>query len=237
MSDLRSRIQTLEQSVAPAAERFDAGTPLIGAVAVLPSAFNPPTRAHLHLLAASAGLLRAAPAALLTTRNVDKGLSGAKYAERIEMLLAAAAAMPTLAVLATNQARIIDQATVLRQAFPEAKFAFVVGHDVLVRLFDPAYYTEMEAELTPFFEQHQLVVSNRAHHALEEVEAFIAARAARFSGRITLLEIDDHHASLSSTAARAHAATGAEISGLTPEVAAYIRAHWLYQEGKAPLSP
>ena len=231
MPGLTSRIRLLELAALPAVQRFDDAPPLAGRVGVLPSAFNPPTRAHFHLLAASCALLDASPAALLTTRNVDKGLTGASHLQRIEMLLAAKAAAPTLAVLAANQARIVDQAAVLRDTFPAATFAFILGHDVLVRLFDQSYYTDMVTELVPFFEEHRLVVTNRAQHSVQEVEAFVARYAARFAGRITLLEIDDHHASLSSSMARGHAAAGEEVPSLTPEVAEYVRAHRLYREG------
>lgn len=232
MLDLPARIRLLELATAPVVERFDAPAPLIGPVAVLPSAFNPPTRAHLHLLALSAELLSATPAALLTTRNVAKGLTGASHAQRIEMLLTAKAAVPTLAVLAANQARIVDQAAVLRESYPAASFAFVLGHDTLVRLFEPSYYGDMAAELASFFEHHQLVVTNRAAHSIAEVEAFLSAAAAPFAERITLLEIDDHHASLSSTAARGHAASGGDAPSLTLEVAEYVRAQRLYREAE-----
>ena len=231
MADTSSRLQAIEQATLPAAGRLDEEAQLAGPVAVLPSAFNPPTRAHFHLLAASSELLGATPAALLTTRNVDKALTGASYLQRIEMLLAARGVMPALAILAANQARIIDQAAILRQTWPQAVFAVVAGYDVLIRLFDPTYYTDMGAELAPFFEQHRLIVTNRAGHSLAEVGAFIDAHAARFAHRITLLEIDDHHASLSSSVARGHAATGEETPSLTPEVAEYVRKHGLYRAG------
>ena len=200
-------------------------------MAVLPSAFNPPTRAHFHLLTASAQRLNASPAALLTTRNVAKGLTGASHEQRIEMLLVARKAVPTLAVLAANQARIVDQAAVLRESYPAASFDFVLGHDTLVRLFEPSYYGDMAAELASFFEHHRVVVTNRAAHSIVEVEAFLSATAAPFAERITLLEIDDHHASLSSTAARGHAASGGDGPSLTPEVADYIRKQGLYRDG------
>ena len=229
MLDLPTRIRLLELATAPVVERFDAPSPLTGPVAVLPSAFNPPTRAHLHLLAASAEVLGGSSAALLTTRNVDKGLSGASHVQRIEMLLVASAACRSLAVLAANQARIVDQATVLRESYPTAAFAFVLGHDTLMRLFEPSYYADMAAELAPFFEHHRLVVTNRAAHSIAEVEAFLSADAAPFADRITVLEIDDHHASLSSTAARLHAASGRDTPSLTPEVAEYVRAQGLYR--------
>lgn len=231
MPDLPSRIRILELSAVPMVVRFDDAAPLTGPVAVLPSAFNPPTRAHLHLLASSAERLGATQAALLTTRNVAKGVTGASHVQRMEMLLAAKAATPSLAVLAANQARIIDQAATLRQTFPMATFAFVLGHDTLVRLFDRSYYSNMAAELASFFEHHTLLVTNRARHSIAEVEAFVAAQASEFADRITPLEIDGHHASLSSTSARGHAAAGEDAPSLTPEVAEYVRTHGLYRDG------
>ena len=231
MPDLTARIRFLERTTAPAVERFDSAAALSGPVAILPSAFNPPTRAHLHLMAASAERLSALPAALLTTRNVAKGLTGASHVQRIEMLLVAKTALPGFAVLAANQARIVDQAAVLRETFPAATFAFVLGHDTLVRLFDPSYYEDMPAELALFFEHHRIVVTNRETHPVTEVDAFLATEATLFSERITLLEIDDHHASLSSTAARLQAASGSHAPSLTPEVAEYVRQQGLYRDG------
>lgn len=168
---------------------------------------------------------------MLTTRNVSKDTHGASHLQRVEMLLAARRSLPGLAVLACNQARIIDQADALATAFPEAEFAMIVGYDTLVRLFDPVYYTDMAQELARFFDRHRLVATNRAEAGVDEVEACIAANAATYRERITVLEIDDHHASLSSTVARGHAADGEDSHALLPEVAAYVRAHSLYRRG------
>lgn len=231
MAGLLSQVDLVERAGGPAVARFDAAAPLTGLVALLPSAFNPPTRAHLHLLASSAERLGATPAALLTTRNVDKAATGASYLQRVEMLLLARSTNPELAVLASNQARIVDQAAVLRTSFPLATFAFVVGHDVLVRLFDSSYYGDMAAELEPFFREHTVIATNRADHPIEEVAEFIAARAGRFAPRISVMVIDDAHAALSSTAARSDAATGDDAPALTAEVAAYVRERGLYRDG------
>lgn len=198
---------------------------------MLPSAFNPPTRAHFRLLEAAAEAMNGTPAAMLTTRNVAKGTHGASHVQRMEMLLAAWKSLPGLAVLACNQARIIDQAAVLAETFPGVEFAIIVGYDTLVRLFDPVYYEDMDAELAPFFARNRLAATNRAEHRIDEVEAYVAAQAAGIRERITLLEIDDDHASLSSTAARLHAADGLDSHVLLPEVAAYVRVHRLYRGG------
>lgn len=59
-------------------------------IAVLDSSFNPPTRAHYHLLRAAAKLGCDAVLLLLATNNVDKGQTGAGAVERLEMMEALA---------------------------------------------------------------------------------------------------------------------------------------------------
>ncbi|MEX0782311.1 MAG: hypothetical protein WD557_06645 [Dehalococcoidia bacterium] len=221
----------LDRSPEPRAARFDGGGALAGRVAVLPAAFNPPTIAHAHLLdlaLAEPGL--DATAALLSTRNVDKGVDGATLAQRIEMLLAMARSQP-LAVLATNQARLADQSRALEGSFPGCGFDFVVGYDTLVRLFDERYYTDMASELAPFFARHRLIATNRAQHSVEEVERFVRDHplAAEHGDRVLVRALDERPASYSSTASRNHAASGAELPQVPPPVARYIRAHGLYQ--------
>ncbi len=136
--ELAVRLERLDAAARPAAERFDAGGPLGRTAAVLPSAFNPPTHAHQHLLERALETFGISSAiALLTTRNVDKGLHGAPLADRVGMLLALGEAFPGLAVMAANQARIIDQAVALALLLPGVELDFVVGFDTLERLFAP----------------------------------------------------------------------------------------------------
>src|SRR6185437_10745724 len=121
----------------------------------------PPTLAHLHLLETAAALEPGGrPAALLSTRNVAKGVFGAALADRVGMLLAMHAIHPALGVLATNAARLVEQARALRAEFEDAQFDFVVGHDTLVRLFDAVYYTDMQAGLGEFFAHHRVIATN-----------------------------------------------------------------------------
>ncbi len=200
-------------------------------MAVLPAAFNPPTLAHAHLLALAAGEPGIDLAAvLLTTRNVDKDLHGATLAQRVEMLLALAAAQP-LAVLAANQARLADQSLALTTCFPGVEFDFVVGYDTLVRLFDERYYADMTAELAPFFARHRLIATNRSHHTIDELRLFVESHplAQACATRILIRQLDDEPASYSSTAARNHAASGDDLPQVPPPVARYIQTHRLYR--------
>ena len=235
--DLANQLRYLDALPAPTVRRFDPGPPLAGSVAVLPAAYNPPTLAHLHLLAMAASETGVnASAALLSTRNVDKGLHGATLAQRVEMLRALHVS-DGIAVLVTNQARLVDQSLALTGAFPGVAFDFVVGYDTLVRVFDARYYGDMSAELAPFFAGHRLIATNRAEHSIAEVARFVedTALARQYRDRILIREVDDHHASLSSTRAREHTAAGPGSPDLPPAIAAYIRNHGLYRVASPPL--
>ncbi len=215
--------------------RFDSEEGLTGGWAVLPSAFNPPTRAHLRLLEL-AGTVEGVrgQAALLTTRNVAKGIEGASLADRIGMLLAAGESRTGLAVLAANQARIVDQAAALRATWPEASFDFVLGHDTLVRLFEERFYADagsMEAELDGFFALHRVIASNRGGMGVEEVRAWVAGTAGRYGERIVTVAIDDEHGGMASSHARARLGAGEAADDLPAEVVEYIREHGLYAGG------
>ena len=230
---LGERLEALARRESPAVARFDSGEGLRGGWAVLPSAFNPPTRAHLRLLdlaEAVAGV--EGGAALLTTRNVAKGIEGAALADRIGMLLAARESRPALAVLAANQARIVDQAAALRATWPEAAFDFVLGYDTLVRLFDEQYYAgAMEVELDPFFERHRVIAANRGDVTPADVSGYVAKRAARYADRIVTVALDEEHGRIASSDARALIEAGEGSDDLPAEVAAYIRVHGLYEGG------
>ncbi len=229
---LARRLAELDALPHPAVVRFDGGAAFEGAVPVLPSAFNPPTLAHQHLLERALAFTGASQAiALLTTRNVDKALHGASLAHRIGMLLAVRQDWRPLAVVASNQARIVDQARALALAFPGREFDFVVGFDTLERLFAPRYYTDMTAELAPFFAKHRVLAANRGSVQAEHVGEWIAANSGPFLERVTVLEIDEFPASLSSTQVRqALAQDDGDGVHIAPGVRRYISRHRLYRE-------
>lgn len=231
--EIERRLEALEHEQRPAALRFDDSEPLPRRVAVLSSAFNPPTRAHLGLLEIATEVPGVeGMGALLTTRNVAKDVFGASLTDRIGMLLAVRQAQPAFAVLATNMARFVDQAEALQNTFAGTDFDFVVGYDTLVRLFERKYYTAMEAELERFFAHNRLIAANRGEASMAAVEAFLERpEVAPHRDEITVLELDEERALLSSTAAREAAALGADHGGTVPDaVADYIDRHRLYRE-------
>lgn len=228
---IEERLADLAGSNAPAVARFDGEEGLRGRWAVLPSAFNPPTRAHLRLLDLAEGVEGVTgSAALLTTRNVAKGVEGASLEDRIGMLLAARESRPGLAVLGANQARIADQAAVLRETWPEASFDFVLGYDTLIRLFDEQYYDRpMEVVLDPFFERHRVIAANRGEVSLGAMREWVETEAARYTGGIVTLALDEEHRPIASSEARAAIGAGEQSQDVPDAVAAYIRERGLYE--------
>jgi nicotinamide-nucleotide adenylyltransferase len=232
LAKITARLEALDSEDGHAVVRFDGQEPP-GPRVVLPSAFNPPTEAHLALMTLAADVLDSHPAALLTTRNVAKAVEGAPLEDRVGMLLAARQEHPRMAVLVANSARFVDQARALRSTYG-SQFDFVAGYDTLIRIFDPRYYDDMEAELDELFAHHRLVATNRADNGMDEVRRFIREKARAHADRILPLELPDGPASLSSTAARESA--GGELEGVSPGVAAYIRRRGLYASPSAASS-
>ncbi len=234
LADIAVHLAELHESPGYRAHRFDRGDEFEGRVAVLPSAYNPPTRAHLGLLElarATEGIGQAA--ALLTTNNVDKSIFGAPLSHRVGMLLAARASDIEFAVLGSNAARISDQGRALMATFPGTGFDFVVGYDTLIRLFDPKYYEDMRGSLDAFFEAHRVIATNRAQATLDAVIAYLDEPIVRdYRERIVVRELDADRAALSSSAVRqAQAEEGKVDAGaVAPEVQAYIDAHGLYYD-------
>jgi nicotinic acid mononucleotide adenylyltransferase len=230
LPQIAASISALDAETAPTAACFPRDGFPHGRAVVLPSAFNPPTVAHLRLLELARNVTCADSAvALLTTRNVAKGVFGADLPDRIAMLLAIQDTEPELSVVAANVARIADQARALRSALPGVDFDFVVGYDTLVRLFEPRFYSDMRSELAAFFADHQVIAANRASADVGIVRAFLEEpHVAPFANRITVLALDEYSASLSSTGAREEVATGIDSSALPAPVLAYIRERGLY---------
>lgn len=227
--DVERRLEALDETRTPALERFDQGPPLVGRLAFLPSAFNPPTIGHLRLLEEALlvdGVQRIA--AMLTTRNVAKGIYGASLADRVGMLLALQRARPEVAVVASNMARIMDQAEALSRRIPGGEVDAIVGFDTLERLFDPKYYVNMDRELERFFERHRVIAANRGRETAERVAEWVEKNAGPFERRILVREIEPEAAEVSSTEAREKAAENVDQMPVAEPVRRYIEERGLY---------
>jgi len=168
--------------------------------------------------------------ALLTTRNVSKGVFGAGLGHRVEMLLALHEDQPDISVFAANAARIADQAEALRACLPGVALDFIVGYDTLVRLFEPHFYADAHAELAAFFANHGVIAANRGDMDVQAVEACLERPdVAPFAPQIAVIGLDDYRASISSTEAREAVANGLVPETVPAPVLQYIREHRLYR--------
>lgn len=227
---LADRLARLDAQPAPSVVRFDPGQHFRGRLAFLPSAYNPPTLAHVRLMEAALEVDGVGHvAAMLTTRNVAKDVFGASLPDRVAMLLELHRERPEVAVLAANAARIIDQAAALSAAFDGVEVDAIVGFDTLERLFDPRYYSDIDRELAPFFERHRVIAANRGPHGIHDVEAWVRTHAGPFVRSIIIREIPPYPAALSSTLARERVAAGGADLPVPPGVLRYIMERGLYR--------
>ena len=167
-------------------------------------------------------------AAMLTTRNVAKGIYGASLADRVGMLLALQRTRPEVAVVASNMARIMDQAEALSRQTAAGEVDAIVGFDTLERLFDPKYYDDMERELERFFQRHRVIAANRGRESAERVAEWVRRNAAPFERRILVREIEPEAAEVSSTEAREKAAANVDEMPVAEPVREYIQERGLY---------
>ncbi|KAL1922282.1 uncharacterized protein VTP21DRAFT_9821 [Calcarisporiella thermophila] len=196
-------------------------------VLVLDSSFNPPTRAHQHLLlsAVEQGLRAGQPfdacLLLLATQNADKKRSGAGLGDRLAMMEIMAGEIADeleksqrnektcveIGIGLTRFARFIDKARALTSSSSQQDQSiepwFIVGFDTAIRLFNPRYYHDMHAELAPFFKSSQIFCANRAGFEENEVQAFFQSKEVKaVRSRVHPLTIHEELALLSSTRAR-----------------------------------
>ncbi|KAF9903782.1 hypothetical protein BX616_001540 [Lobosporangium transversale] len=197
-------------------------------IAILDSSFNPPTKAHYHLLKAAARVGCDAVLLLLATNNVDKGQTGAGAVERLEMMEAMAMdsisndkedpALRQIAVGLTTHARFMDKAQpILDQYEPNTvQLSWIMGHDTMTRLFDPKYYNDVHADMAPFFEKCDVICSSRpGHGSREEMMRFVEQSGHK--DKVTLVDIietEEVKSSLPSTVASTAVSTAEKRHGI-----------------------
>lgn len=187
---------------------------------VLSSAFNPLTEAHVKMAELAMQEYQLGEVMFeLSKVNVDKRVYGASLAERLWMLEHFAQQQPAFSVGMCSHARFIDKAEAIRNVYPNGtEVHFIVGYDTLVRVFDPKYYEDLDAELDELFEQAQFIVANRGKHTPADVQAFLKQPVCQpYVDRIRLVELDAFHASLSSTLVRERLKDGEAVADLVPE--------------------
>ena len=212
-----------------------------GRVAVILSgSFNPLHRAHLSLLEAAALEARRAAdgaqvitALSLSARTVGKerptGMALADRAWTMHASLCEGSGPPYGVALLSSHGLYLDQATALRAAMPrlaDTGLWFAVGHDKVLQILDPRYYSDRDASLDDLFSRAGLLVAPRdemtgdhLHRLLERPEN------RRFASRVRPVAIPPALAFVSSTAFRAGEASRDLVP---PAVTAMITARRCY---------
>lgn len=190
-----------------------------GHLLCLSASFNPLTTAHVRLIReASRGPAPDEVLLILAKANVDKQVEGFPLERRLRMLVRFAESHPTFSVAAASHGRFLDKAKAIRDHYPAGtRLAFIVGFDTLVRLFDPRYYTELDASLAALFEASEFVAANRAPHPPEAVASFLGRPdVAPYAHRIRAIRLPSEIAAVSATEIRTRLARGERITGLVP---------------------
>ena len=206
-----------------------------GVLVILDASFNPMTTAHEQLVEA-ASLVQPADEILLllSTANVDKGLFGATLGQRMTTLLAYADGAKGISVGGCSHAKFVDKVAALRDLYPAGTaFEFIIGHDTLLRLFEPTYYEDMDRELQDLFANAGFLVANRNHHGIEAIRSFLnKPEYGPYAHRLRPVRLAGTYATMSSTQVRQALAEGRPISGRVPSsVKDTIESLGLYRRG------
>ena len=207
-------------------------------IGILDASFNPLTLAHEALVHHAQDTFNFDEIVLLLAKtNVDKALFGADLGQRLAMMVNYADSdtqMDTcLSIAGCSHARFIDKAHALRAHFsPDTQIYFLVGHDTLIRVFDPHYYIDMPAELKVLFSLCHIVSANRENPSREVFHRFMARpQCAPFVNRVHPLQLPPSFGNISSTEARKRIRAGDPITDLVPEsIAQFIETLGLYRE-------
>ncbi len=207
-------------------------------IGVLDASFNPLTLAHEALVHHAQNVFGFDEIVLLLAKtNVDKALFGADLGQRLAMMVNYANCDTQLgtclSIAACSHARFIDKAHALRAHIsPDTQIYFLVGHDTLIRIFDPRYYTDMSTELKVLFSLCHIVSANRENPSQKVFHRFMARpECAPFANRVHPLQLPPSFGNISSTEVRKRIRAGDSITDLVPEsIAQFIETFDLYRE-------
>ncbi len=175
-----------------------------GAAALLPGAWNPPTKAHVEMARAA---LRAADCAVLVLprRFPHKGLEGAPFEVRAEWLKRIAEGEPGIGAAISEGGLFIEMAREARAAGAERVYV-VCGSDAAERItgWDYGDGDPIEAQLR----EYEMLVAPRP-------ALFVPPAALR--GRIHALELEPGWAEVSSTEVRRRMRAGERWEELVPD--------------------
>lgn len=225
MVDLQPILESLTKSDRPklgfvlrAPNRiFQAGQKL----GVFSGSFNPPTVAHVRMCEhAQRQLGLHEILLLLAIVNVDKTQFDFSLQERAEMMLAVAQERSDWSVALCSHGRFVEKAKAVVEAYPEGtEVWFIVGHDTLVRIFEPRFYLDMPMHqaLEHFFGLARLAVFPRGGADEKAVREFLSRDEVRpFADKIAILPSEPSLLWVSSTLVRQKLKRGETVTELVP---------------------
>ncbi|NIO03310.1 MAG: hypothetical protein GTN74_01490 [Proteobacteria bacterium] len=203
------------------------------ALGVLPSSFNPPTKAH-RILIEKARDLRPIDEVLLILdkRPLDKEIFGASLEERLLMILLCFQKDSAVSLAFTNRGRFVEKLELIMDAYPkDTLIRFIVGYDTMVRVLDAKYYENRNASLTRLFAGSEFLVATRGNARVDEIRRLALQRENRpFAEKIIPLEIPLPHRRLSSTQIRNAIRQRSEIDEFVPsQIKSYLERSRLYR--------
>lgn len=190
---------------------------------IFSGSFNPITIAHIKMVEKAREQYYLDEMLLLLAKaNVDKDVFGMPLAGRMLTLKCYAETQNNISIGVSSHGRYIDKVTALKAVYPyDTELFFIVGYDTLVRIFDPKYYADINAELEHLFSQCRFIAANRDNVDIETIKLYLSQTSRkRYSKHIDLLSLPDDYAEISSTEVRHRIETGESISHLVPTIVA-----------------
>lgn len=84
----------------------------------------------------------------------------------------------------------MDKAQPILDCYPPdtVQLSWIMGHDTLIRLFDPKYYKDVHADMAPFFERCNVICSSRPGYGTRE-EMIRFVEQSGHKNKVTLIDI------------------------------------------------
>jgi nicotinamide-nucleotide adenylyltransferase len=189
--------------------------PTLGAMALLPGSFNPPTAAHLLLAERARREGYGCVMYVLARRTVDKEQNGLIPEDRL-MALRFVAQRAGMGVAVTSAGLYADMADAAAMLFAGTEMTFLVGSDKVASIFDPAYYSDRESALDALFARARLIVAPRSDDGEVAREVLDRPENRAWAHRVSILPLHPAVSDLSSTRVRGLLLSGADPTGLVP---------------------
>jgi len=189
-------------------------------IGILDASFNPMTLAHESLIDTAFDTHKLDQMLLLlSVSNVDKKLHGATLPQRLAMLVEYAKTRPNRSVAICSHARFIDKIEALKACYSkDSAFYFIVGYDTLVRIFDPKYYQDMQADLTELFAKSHFIAANRGENDQQVINTFLKRKDVEpFAQNIHTISLSSQFADISSTTVRQLINEKKSVTHLVPQ--------------------